>query len=61
MAWEAGLTSGKFEHILAMDSLTSNCVSVKPLVSIKVFARRGIETENGLLCNGEDGCIRMRR
>lgn len=32
------LTSGKFEHIFAMASLTCNCVSEKPVVSISVFA-----------------------
>jgi hypothetical protein len=33
-----GLTSGKLEQILAIDSLTCNCVSENPLVSINVFA-----------------------
>lgn len=42
------LTSEKFEQILAIASLTSNCVPENPLVSINVFARRGADIENGL-------------
>ena len=42
------LTSEKFEQILAIASLTSNCVSENPLVSINEFARRGADIENGL-------------
>ena len=41
------LTSGKLEHIFAIASLTCNWVSENPLVSINVFVRRGIDTENG--------------
>ena len=39
------LTSGYLEHILDIASLTCNWVSEKPLVSIKVFARRGGDSE----------------
>lgn len=42
------LTSGKFEQILDIASLTSNCVAEKPLVSINVFALRGIDIEKYL-------------
>lgn len=49
-------TSGKFEQILAIASLTCNCVSENPDVSINVFARLVEETEKGrndmLDCNG---------
>jgi hypothetical protein len=43
------LTSGKLEQILAIASLTSNCVSENPLVSINVFARLGADIENDLV------------
>jgi hypothetical protein len=47
--YQARLTSGKFSQILPIALRTSNCVSVKPLVFIRVFDFRGFEIENALL------------
>lgn len=57
--WET-LTSGYLVQICAIASLTCNCVSENPLVSIRVLARDVVETENVLVLLGTCGLASRR-